>query len=196
MNMQGPWTDRSRNGWPHGGFTLVELIVVIALISVLATVGVPGLKQSLDRNRAVSAMMELHALLNLARQTAVTRNVEVTVCGVDQDMKCIEPWQGHSTLVFIDRNHNRRVDPNELITANSHLTRDGQIRWRASGGRDYLRYHRTGAVKDIGTFGYCPWNESQAIAGIIINKVGRPRAAPDTDLNGYIENGSGRAIEC
>lgn len=61
------------------GFTLIELLVVIAIISIIATMTVPALKGSLDAVSLAGAGEVVTTSLNLARQTAMSRNVPVEV---------------------------------------------------------------------------------------------------------------------
>lgn len=183
--------------YQHDGFTLIELMIVLVITAVMIGVAIPGFRDILNRTRAVGAMMELHALINLARQTAITRSREITLCGVDEALKCIEPWEGNPTLVFEDLNRNRKLDDGEFNAAHSDLTRSGHIRWRASGGRDYLRYKPSGRVSEIGTFRYCAVNtDPKSVRGIVVSMTGRPRAATDRNGDGVVEDGSGRPLRC
>jgi type IV fimbrial biogenesis protein FimT len=63
------------------GFTLLELMVVIAVLAVLVTAGVPGFRDLIQNNRAATQANELVTALYLARSEAIkrSRNVEVVV---------------------------------------------------------------------------------------------------------------------
>ncbi len=64
---------------PHG-FTLVELMVTIAVLAILASIAVPGFQSIIQNNRATTMANELTTAVNLARSEAVKRGVEVSVC--------------------------------------------------------------------------------------------------------------------
>lgn len=61
------------------GFTLTELLIVVSLIAILATIAVPGFGSLTRANQVSSASSELLNLLNYARSEALTRGVSTKV---------------------------------------------------------------------------------------------------------------------
>lgn len=69
------------------GFTLTELIIVIAIIGILTTVASPNISRLLANIRMHSSVKEIASELQLARLKAISQNTSITVCfyGPSQD---------------------------------------------------------------------------------------------------------------
>lgn len=61
------------------GFTLIELIVAIAVAAILLTVAVPSLTNLIRSNRVTGQTNELVAMINFARNEAIRRNDDIPV---------------------------------------------------------------------------------------------------------------------
>lgn len=62
------------------GFSLVELMVALAVLVILVTIAVPSFTGSLLRANASGLADSLITSLNYARSEAITRNARITVC--------------------------------------------------------------------------------------------------------------------
>ena len=63
----------------RNGFTLIELIVVIAILAIMASIGIPSYQRMILNNSVTSASNGLVGFLQMARSEAVTRKEDVTV---------------------------------------------------------------------------------------------------------------------
>lgn len=63
----------------HRGFTMVECMVVVAVVIILVTIAVPGLSGIIVSQQLKNASFDLASTLTAARSEALTRNVEVTI---------------------------------------------------------------------------------------------------------------------
>ena len=61
------------------GFTLIEVMIAVAIVGILAMVAVPNYLQWNARYQLKQATTELAGSLNLARMAAMNRNLAVTV---------------------------------------------------------------------------------------------------------------------
>lgn len=67
----------------NSGFTLIELMVTIAVAVVLLTVAVPSFRNLIARNELTTAANAWVGALSTARAEAVKRNQSVALCGED-----------------------------------------------------------------------------------------------------------------
>lgn len=65
------------------GFSLVEMMVVIAVMGILAAIATPAFRDMIQNQRVRNAAAELHSSLALARSEALKRNTSVTVSAID-----------------------------------------------------------------------------------------------------------------
>lgn len=73
----------------RSGFSLVELLVVIALVAGSALAAAPLLSEWRARDRADGAARALLASLTLARSEAIARGARVVVCPADGAGRCL-----------------------------------------------------------------------------------------------------------
>ena len=138
------------------GITLIELMVVVALVAILAAMAAPNLSDLFINNRLSTAANELVAALNTARSEAMKRGAVVTMrrCGsVDPETGCAaasgkgEDWGG-GWFMFVDLNRDRSRDGGEEIlrlgqAVNSPLTL-------------YQNTVTMGSAAQNGTIAFCP----------------------------------------
>jgi len=180
----------------YSGFTLIELIIVLAIAALLLGLGVPSFQALRHAGEANAAMLRLRGMLQLARSEAIANSTEVTFCGTVDDTRCNREWYG-KTLVFFDANRNRRLDAGEHVITVESVKIKGVLRWGASGGRHYLRFRPEGSVKEFGTLLYCPQDADPVTArALIVSHTGRARSSIDRDGDGIREDSSGRPLAC
>jgi type IV fimbrial biogenesis protein FimT len=74
------------------GFTLIELVVTLAVAAILIAVAVPNFRMFMANNRMASQANDMIAAINLARSEAVTRAANVTVCASSDGATCTGGW--------------------------------------------------------------------------------------------------------
>ena len=159
------------------GFTLVELLSTIAIVSLVFGLGIPSLKATLTTNRLTTSINALAGSLAYTRSEAVKRNRDVVICkSLAIDTRCTRQgdWR-HGWLVYVDINRNRSLDDDEPILGTHSLAQNIEVDYRAFGSRHYLVYRPSGMTRTNGTFTFCDPDYPETARALIITKTGRPR---------------------
>ena len=147
------------------GFSLIELLTTIVVLSVTIGIAIPSFSTLTDRITQYEATNRLAQTLYRARFQAITQNRSTTVCHESQG-SCSSSfiWQG-AMLVYQTANQHEQTD--EIPTGYS---------WHWSGfrARPFLTFKPNGATDyQNGTFTLC--RNSEALKQVVINKAGRVR---------------------
>lgn len=180
-----------------GGFTLVELLIIITLIGLVTSFAVPSMEHLLSKSRRHSAVSDMITLINLTRNTAIMEQRTVTMCPLNQANHCTPDWNTLPITVFRDPDADRKLAHENDIVRVKSLSKGGT--WKAnSANRPYFRFFSSGmASYAIGNMVWCPDNsDSHMAAQIIINMGGRPRLSEDQDGDGMLEDANGNTVAC
>jgi type IV fimbrial biogenesis protein FimT len=140
-----PW--RARAGLVHG-FTMIELLVTIAIAAILAGLAAPSFRALIVNNRLKSHTSALHTSLLQARSEAIKRNSRVVLCKSADGASCAAAgdWQ-QGWIIFADANDNAAVDAGEAVLQKVPAL-SGEFVLKGSGDlASYVSYSSTGAPK-------------------------------------------------
>lgn len=162
----------------HAGLTLIELMMILAVLGILIGGIVPSFTDLLERTRSYQITRQLFSTLNYARIEATNYRDDVIVCSPNTKKQCSSKWKDN-IVVFVDHNANTRLDPTDtkLRTLSLHLRENETISWLSFGNKPYLRYTPEGTTAfQSGRFYYCSHSQSpRNNVEIIVYRSGRAR---------------------
>jgi len=98
----------------ENGFTLIELMVTLAIAAILLTVAIPSFNTTIKNNRIVTDANRLVSTIGLARSEAVKLGRTATVCvSADQATCTGETDWTLGWMVWVDANGNAVLDAGE-----------------------------------------------------------------------------------
>lgn len=153
------------------GFSLIELMVTLAVAAILLSIGVPSFSALIENQRMTTTVNNLFAAINLTRAEALQRGVRVDLAPL-KDKKWENGW-----AVFIDNNADQvpDFDTDEIVYSTGPIADGISITTNFHGGEN-IAYAGTGHLRtQAGTFSFVQGTEETLKKTLILNFIGRPR---------------------
>ncbi|WP_417536848.1 pilus assembly FimT family protein [Methylophaga sp.] len=178
------------------GLTLIELVVVTAIIAILASVAFPSTKNLIDRSQRSAVINNLLGFLAMGRERSVLTGTILTLCPLKSDNTCGKDWTTPLTL-FRDPGNKRTVANQDQIIHVLMPPKRGFLKV-ASLHRSFFQYRPDGMIfSDLGNITWCPDDKDPTKAAhFVIRKGGTIRLAKDTNGDGIPDKANGKLLEC
>lgn len=190
---------RRMEGRPgEGGFTLVELLMVLVVGVILLTIGAPAFNDTVKNNRLVASLNALSGMLGSARAEAIAQRATVTVCGSSDGESCDGEW-AQGWISFLDGDNDGTADADDTVLRQANAV-PGTISVALVGDDATVSYDsqgfaRTGANS---TFRLCDNRGDTHGRALLVSSTGRVSVATDTDAtpDGIVDDADGDNIDC
>lgn len=144
------------------GFTMIELMTTVAIVSVFAVAAAPSLGDLVQRNRVQSSVDNFVRVLQAARGEAIKRAAPVTLTPLPSSPSSDNEW-GEGVRVWIDLDNDDSFDADELL-----LQFDALANVKVDAAPDFSKFNfrPTGRVGKVGsnttyTFDVCASGRSE-----------------------------------
>lgn len=180
----------------HGGFTLIELVILMVAIALMATIAIPSFDSSVSRNSIDAAQSELQSALNLARSEAVKRGKTVTLCASSDQQSCSTAWSS-GWLLFVDNNSNSALNNGEeILRVGRAVNGRNSLAMSGSVSNHAIQFKSSGFSNQNATWTYCAADKAASKArGIVVESSGLTRRSRDTNGDG-VQEGFSAALSC
>ena len=159
------------------GYTLIELLIVLAVSSILALNVFPNLSSLLSQERSTILVNNLASALAYARSEAILKQTTILTCQSNNGSECNRSGNWHNGwIIFIDKNQNKQREPEEtLLRVYAAVNNGTQATFNGASRVDhYLKYKPTGHAFPNGSFLICNPNIGVGKA-LIMYRSGRLR---------------------
>lgn len=154
------------------GFTLLELMITIAIAAILLAIALPSFQSSLRSNRVATATNEALASLSLARSEAIRNTRGAGVCASADGSSCGADWNS-GWLVWSDADGDGVIDAGEIVRYSQ-----GKASVTMTGSAATLNFDRRGrASGGLQTISIAPSDATTPARCITINMTGQTRVA-------------------
>ena len=162
----------------NAGLTLVELIITLAVVSILIVSTIPGFQSFIESNRIRASVNVFVTHLQLARSEAVKRNRFVVLCPSSDGVSCISDYTqwAKGYIVFVDDDRNKRRESSEKLI-NYYQGEANRVEiYSSSNYRRIVAYYPSGMAWGLNTtIRFCARFADTNNRAVIISNTGRPR---------------------
>ncbi len=156
----------------HVGFSLLEVLVVLAMLTMLSYIAQPNLQASLTKSSLKHAHQGMLQLLSQARLWALLRRQTVIVCGWRSPCHAgSEASHFKQVLAFVDDNNDQLWQTHEPIVQRLTLR---QVTVSNNRG-DYVHFSGSGTTLQSGTWRFCHTADQQGLS-LVLTSSGNLRS--------------------
>ncbi len=158
------------------GFSLIELMIVLSIISILSTLSIYGVKQLIEERQLSNAIASLASSLRIAQSNSRSSGFRTIVCPSENSLFCdpASNWSnGWITYSDIDESHTLN-DHEPIIAVKRNSVDDIKLRFSAPGDPQKIIFYRNGRMWPNGSFVICHTKRQEGVR-IIMTQSGRIR---------------------
>ncbi|MBO7925793.1 MULTISPECIES: GspH/FimT family pseudopilin [Pseudoalteromonas] len=164
------------------GFTLLELMVTVAIVGIIATIALWNSSDMLEENRAENFLLELKRNISYARSQAATNDEIVVVCPAPNNevktsndkLACQSDWGSTNMIIlFVDIDNDGEYGklPDNLLRVMAAIPANDTLNY--TGNINNLSFNTSGRITTSpGDFIYCPNSDNKNNKVLTVSQSG------------------------
>lgn len=163
------------------GFTLMELLIVLAILAILLVMVIPSFSDFIAKNKKNALLTDMYSSLALAQGETVKRRMAVSILPTSSSN-----WE-QGWIIFTDKNRNGVQDAgDELLNTLSYS--DQLVQLKNSIALDYLTFKPNGLIisqPSSTTFDFfsCEKGAAKTKAAIKVKSSGNYKITHDNEIS-------------
>lgn len=179
---------REASGRRSNGFSIIELMIVIAIVGVLAAVAIPAFDDLIKNNRRAVVVNELVSDVMVARGESAKRGQAVSICGNTSSggTSCTggATWD-YGWMIFLDPDADGAIAAvGDVLKQYKNDYGDIKVRSSIGGGPVTIRPFNQGGTG--GTITVCDKRGAAKARAVVVENNGRPRSSEKNKDNGAL----------
>jgi type IV fimbrial biogenesis protein FimT len=181
----------------QNGFSMIEVIVTMAIAAILLSIAVPSYQTAVQNNRRTTSTNELATAFQLARNTAISQRVTVTVCK-SNTITAATPtcstggdsgdWS-QGWIIFTDADESLSINGTDTLLR-VHEALPGTTSFTGGGNAvNRVSFSPQGLTRNNDTITHCDSRGAADASALIISVGGQVRHARDTNNDGIVDDG-------
>ncbi|MCK7552064.1 GspH/FimT family pseudopilin [Marinobacter goseongensis] len=193
----------------NNGFTVIELMLTIAVLAVVVTFAIPSFQTMIMNNRISSQANEITSLVSFARSEASKRpDARVTLCPSNDGSSCAggAAWES-GWIAMLDVDGDQTLDAGDgdrVLRVGEPLAGGNTFRIAGFGGNAFIQFDGSGQPVSPGALGavdgslvVCDSRDDEFARGVVVMVSGQTRLARDENNSGTVNlHGGGNDVTC
>jgi type IV fimbrial biogenesis protein FimT len=181
------------------GFTIIELLVTLAILALLVGIGLPSMQETVKQNRIQGILENFSTAIKYTRSEAVGQRANVSICASSNQSSCTGSWQ-QGWIIFSDVDGAGDFDSgtDTLLRVGEAIETGYTLSFDYSSSPTSITFSGRGSTTGhTGTIKLCePGKVAKYARGIILQRTGSLRFSVDSDLDGIYEDAGGTDFSC